>query len=611
MRQESKFGDVAIWGTQLTSSASPTPFTSSTSPISLPRFAYLDSKAAEFLIDTLSIRNRPNSFDCIAVGHSNRHSPVPFKLHQDRAIQGDPKAIFCASSTSQSLSTRYAVIVSHALLRDNSAHREGAAMNFKPNGARRSGAEEFFLRRRGARLLALLVAASVALCVAVFANAGQQAPQAAASPSAGTATSAKVSVPKLDLRDTKLDNGLRVILVPDHSAPVYSIDVAYNVGSRNEGPGHTGFAHLFEHMMFQGSENVGKGDNMNGTTTEDRTTYFEELPKNQLDLGLFLESDRMRALNITQANLDNQRNAVQEERRQGIDNQPYGRAELDIDSMSYDNFAYKHSVIGSMTDLDAASIQDVKDFFRIYYAPNNAVVTLVGDFDPDDALARIKKFFGSIPSQPAPPKVDLAEETHYGERSETIYDPLARQPRIYISYRIPPGNTSETYAASQLAMILGEGQSSRFYQHLVKDKQLATQISIDPDPRIGPGLLYITATPRPGVKMEDLQKGIDDELAAAVTDGVTPEELAKAKTRLLRSFVDQRRSSLSTAIRIGDDVVKYGDPNLVNTQLDKENAVTLEQVNAAAKKFLVRDQRATVITLPASQDPSGTKKVAQ
>ncbi len=207
--------------------------------------------------------------------------------------------------------------------------------------------------------------------------------------------------------------------------------------------------------------------------------------------------------------------------------------------------------------------------------------------------------------------MDLAEETHYGERSETIYDPLARQPRIYISYRIPPGNTPETYAALQLAMILGEGQSSRFYQHLVKDKQLATQISVDPDPRIGPGLLYITATPRPGVKMEDLQKGIDDELAAAVTDGVTPEELAKAKTRLLRSFVDQRRSSLSTAIRIGDDVVKYGDPNLVNTQLDKENAVTLEQVNAAAKKFLVRDQRATVITLPASQDPSGTKKVAQ
>jgi predicted Zn-dependent peptidase len=349
---------------------------------------------------------------------------------------------------------------------------------------------------------------------------------------------------------------------------------------------------------------------MNGTTSEDRTTYFEELPKNQLDLGLFLESDRMRALNVTQANLDNQRNAVQEERRQGIDNQPYGRAELDIDSLAYDNFAYKHSTIGSMADLNAATINDVKDFFRIYYAPNNAVLTLVGDFDPDDALAGVKKYFGSIPSQPAPPKVDLAEEPHYGERSETIYDPLARLPRIYIAYPIPPGNTPDNYAARQLAIILGEGQSSRFYQRLVKDKQLATQISVQPDSRIGPGLLYITATPRPGVKMEDLQKGIDDEIAAAVTDGITPEELAKAKTRLLRNFVDMRRSSLNTATLIGDDTVKYDDPDLINTQLDKENAVTIEQVNAAAKKFLVRDQRAVVITFPASQDPSGSKKGA-
>src|SRR5690348_16635345 len=203
-----------------------------------------------------------------------------------------------------------------------------------------------------------------------------------------------IKVPKLELHDTHLDNGLRVILVPDHSAPVYAINVSYNVGSRNELPGHTGFAHLFEHMMFQGSANVGKGEhfilvlnnggNMNGTTSEDRTIYFEELPINQLDLGLYLEADRMRSLKVTQANLDNQRNAVEEERRQSIDNQPYGRAELDLDSLSYDNFAYKHPTIGSMADLEAASVADVAAFFHIYYAPNNAVVTLVGDFNPDE-----------------------------------------------------------------------------------------------------------------------------------------------------------------------------------------------------------------------------------
>ena len=256
-----------------------------------------------------------------------------------------------------------------------------------------------------------------------------------------------LKLPQLELRDAKLDNGLRIILVPDHTAPVYAIDVAYNVGSRNERPGRTGFAHLFEHMMFQGSANVGKGEHfiqvlnngggMNGTTNEDRTTYFEELPKNQLELGLFLEADRMKALNITQANLDNQRNAVQEERRQGIDNQPYGRAQLDVDNLSYDNFAYKHSTIGSMSDLNAASVDDVKDFFRIYYAPNNAVLTLVGDFDPDAALALVKKYFGAIPAQPTPPKVDLIDEPHYGERREIIYDPLARLPQIDIAYHIP------------------------------------------------------------------------------------------------------------------------------------------------------------------------------
>jgi zinc protease len=410
-----------------------------------------------------------------------------------------------------------------------------------------------------------------------------------------------IKVPKLEFQDLKLDNGLRVILVPDHSAPVYAIDVCYNVGSRNERPGRTGFAHLFEHMMFQGSENVGKGEHfrlvlnngggMNGTTNEDRTTYFEELPKNQLDLGLFLESDRMRALNVTQANLDNQRNAVQEERRQGIDNQPYGRASLDLDNLSYDNFAYKHSTIGSMTDLNAATIEDVKDFFRVYYAPNNAVLTLVGDFNPDEALAKVKKYFGSIPSQPAPPKVLLDEEPHYGERRETIYDPLARLAEIDIAYHIPPGNTPENYAIQQL----------------VKEKQLASDVSVQADARIGVSQLYFSANPRPGVKVEDLEKAIDEEIDAVVKDGITAQELAKAKTQLLRQFIERRRSDLYTAILIGSYTVYFNDPNLINTTLARENAVTLAQVNAATRRLLARDQRTVVITLPAGEDASTPK----
>lgn len=429
--------------------------------------------------------------------------------------------------------------------------------------------------------------------------------------SAGVHAAGGIKVPALALRDARLPNGLRVILAPDHSAPVLAINVSYNVGSRNERPGRTGFAHLFEHMMFEGSQNVGKGEHfilvlnngggMNGTTNEDRTNYFEELPRNQLDLALYLESDRMRSLNITQANFDNQRQTVQEERRQSLDNQPYGKASLDLDSLSYDNFAYKHSTIGSMADLNAATIQDVADFFRTYYAPNNAVLTLVGDFDPDEALLKVKKYFASIPSQPAPPKVDLTEEPHYGERTETILDSLARLPRIQMAYLIPPGNTPDNYALQELAGILGQGQSSRMYEHLVRDKQLASQVNVRADARIGPSLFYISVTARPGVKVEDLQKAIDDEIASVAKNGVTNDELAKAKTQLLRRFIDQRRSSLATANAIGRNAVYFNDPELINTTVDKQDAVTLEQLNAAAKKYLVRDQRTVVTTLVAAQ----------
>ena len=427
-----------------------------------------------------------------------------------------------------------------------------------------------------------------------------------------------VKLPKLELHEARLENGLRVILVPDHSAPVYAINVSYNVGSSNELPGHTGFAHLFEHMMFQGSANVGKGEhfilvlnnggNMNGTTSEDRTIYFEELPKNQLDLGMYLEADRMRSLNVTQANLDNQRNAVEEERRQTVDNQPYGRAQLDLDSLSYDNFAYKHPTIGSMADLEAASVADVAAFFHTYYAPNNAVLTLVGDFDLDEAMARVRKYFASIPTQGAPPKVDLREEPHYGERRESILDPLARVPRLDIAYHVPPGNTADNYAMLEWGTAVAQGQSSRFYQHLVKDKQLASNVAIQTEARVGTGQMYIVATPRPGVTLADLEKGVDDEIAAVVRDGITADELARAKTQLLRRFIDRRRTVLGTAQLIGEYAVKFDDPELINTIIEEQDAVTLDQVNRAAKTYLVRDQRSVITTMPAQNAPTAGRE---
>ena len=231
--------------------------------------------------------------------------------------------------------------------------------------------------------------------------------------------SAQSKLPPIKFSDTRLSNGLRVIISEDHYAPVYAIAVSYGVGSKDERQGRTGFAHLFEHMMFKGSENVGPGEhfflifnyggNMNGTTSSDRTVYYEELPKNQLDLGLFLESDRMRSLAITKENLDNQRQAVQEERRLRLDNQPYGKSQERFNEMTYDNFAYKHSVIGSMEDLNAASVEDVSAFFKTYYAPNNAVIALVGDLDTKATLAKVEKYFGNIPRQENPKRVDLSD----------------------------------------------------------------------------------------------------------------------------------------------------------------------------------------------------------
>ena len=426
---------------------------------------------------------------------------------------------------------------------------------------------------------------------------------------------AQTKLPKVDFTDSTLENGLRVIIVPDHTAPVVAVSVTYNTGSRNEKQGRTGFAHLFEHMMFEGSANVGKGEHMllvqnyggtmNGTTNNDRTNYFEELPRNQLDLALFLESDRMKALNITQANLDNQRNAVQEERRLRVDNQPYGKSSEALESLAYDSFPYHHSVIGSMEDLNAASISDVKEFFRIYYAPNNAVLVLAGDVDPKETLAKVKKYFGEIPRQAAPPPVDTTEPAHEKERRATMDDALARLPQVQAAYNAPAGNTPDFNALQILANVLSSGRSSRLYQHLVHDKQLAINVFSGVQERRGPSLFRVVAIPRPGVKMEDLEKAVYDEFEAVKKDGITAQELEKARIQILRGDIQGRANDLNLANRIGFLAVYYNDPNLINTGYEKMAAVTADQVKQAAQKYLVPEHRSVMVTTPTGRPAGG------
>jgi zinc protease len=419
---------------------------------------------------------------------------------------------------------------------------------------------------------------------------------------------AQQSKVKVDFKETTLKNGLRVITVEDHSAPVVAIAVTYNVGSRNERKGRTGFAHLFEHMMFQGSENVGKaehfilitnnGGSMNGTTTEDRTNYFEVVPANQLEMVLFLESDRMRSLEVTKENLDNQRHAVQEERRLGLDNQPYGKSEEKLQELLYDNFAYKHSVIGSMQDLDAATVEDVREFFRIYYAPNNAVLTLVGDFKTDEAIRRIRKYFEGIPRQPDPPPVDMTEPEQTAERRAVVEDQLARLPQVAIAFKAVAGNTPDFYALQVLSAALQGGQSSRLYQRLVKEKELVTNLAGSVDEKRGPGSLQIRATLRPGKKPEEVEAIIYEEIERLKKEPIADWELQKAKNFQRRAFINAVASSLARAIIMGQYAIFYNEPNLINTRLDKLAAVTKEDVQRVANKYLRQTNRTVVITLP-------------
>ncbi|MCH8948363.1 MAG: insulinase family protein [Acidobacteria bacterium] len=422
---------------------------------------------------------------------------------------------------------------------------------------------------------------------------------------------------RLEFEEFKLENGLRVILAEDHSAPTYSISVTYDVGSRNERPGRTGFAHLFEHMMFQGSEKVGKGEHfilifnngggMNGTTNVDRTNYYETLPANQLDLGLFLEADRMRSLVINQANLDNQRNAVQEERRLSVDNRAYGKTFEAIFETAYDNFAYKHSTIGSMADLDAATVEDVAEFFRIYYAPNNAVLALVGDFKKKEALAKIEKYFGDIPAQPPPSEPDMTEPEQKGERRKTLEDSFARLARVDIVHKIPPANTPDWYALDVLGEVLASGQSSRLYQKLVKEEQVAVAAAGGVFMLRGPSILLLLALARPGKEMAEIEKSIYEEIERLKNEPIEDWELEKVRMQLRRQRAQQLQSTSFRAQTLGEYAVYFDDPGLINTIGEKYLQVSKEDVQRVERKYLKQSNRTVITTVPKPAETAEAK----
>src|SRR5215210_6806693 len=409
-------------------------------------------------------------------------------------------------------------------------------------------------------------------------------------------------LPPLEIEEYSLENGLRVVLNRDEAVPVVALAVYYNVGSRNEREGRTGFAHLFEHMMFQGSENVPKaghfqhimkaGGTMNGTTSSERTNYYETVPASQLPLALWLESDRMRSLAVTQENLDNQREAVKEEKRLRYDNQPYGQIFDLINQMIYRNFANAHSTIGSMEHLDDATVEDVQEFFRIYYAPNNAVLVISGSFEPETAKQLVETYFGDIPSQPEPPGLDVSEPEEVAQTYREWEDKLAPFPAFLIGWKIPPRRTPEFNALYLAGKLLYDGESSRLYQKLVKGNESVIQLFGFTDERRGPSGVAIGAIPKPEKDLSQIREIIMREIRDLAKNGPTSEEMLKIQNQLINDTIRVRQSSLNRARELAEYTLYDGDPSLFNTELDEFLKITPEQIRAATDKYLNTENRA-------------------
>ncbi len=423
--------------------------------------------------------------------------------------------------------------------------------------------------------------------------------------------SMKFELPSLEIEEYILTNGLRVVLNLDPAVPVVAVAVYYDVGSRNEREGRTGFAHLFEHMMFQGSENVPKaghfqyimkaGGTMNGTTSSERTNYYETMPADQLPLALWLESDRMRSLAVTQENLDNQREAVKEEKRLRYDNQPYGQIFDMISSMIYKNFANSHSTIGSMEDLDDATVEDVQEFFRVYYAPNNAVLVLSGSFETETAKQLVETYFGDITSQPKPAAIDVTEPPEVGEHYKEWDDPHAPLPAFLLGWKIPPRRSPEFNALYLAGKLLYDGESSRLYQKLVKGEESVVQLFGFTDERRGPSSIFVGAIPKPDQDLSKIRETIMSEIVNIAEHGPTADEMMKLQNQLINDAVRMRQSSMTRAQSIAEYTLYDGDPNLINTELEEFLAIGPEQMRKAVSDFLDTENRSLLDVKPAGQ----------
>lgn len=409
------------------------------------------------------------------------------------------------------------------------------------------------------------------------------------------------SIPRIQFEKYKLPNGLEVILHEDHSTPIVAVDTWYHVGSGDEQLGRTGFAHLFEHIMFMGSQHVpvgafdqlleSAGANNNGSTTEDRTNYYETLPSNALALALWLDSDRMGFLLPTMdlAKVNLQRDVVKNERRQRVDNVPYGRADETILAVLYPkSHPYSWPVIGSMTDLSAASLTDVQNFFKTYYAPNNATLAIAGDFDPVAVKKLVAQYFSDIPRGPevkrrvTVPAVVIARDTFL------VLEDKVQLPRLYYTWHSVKGFSKDDAALDLLAQIVANDRNSRLYKKLVYELQTAQNVNAFQDGSRLDGKFQISVTPKPGQKVADIDKVVETEIAGVISKGITQRELQRAQNVYKASFLNRLASVLGKAEVLNTYNYFIGNPDFVQQDAARYDRVTAADVQRVARTYLGR-----------------------
>ncbi len=409
-----------------------------------------------------------------------------------------------------------------------------------------------------------------------------------------------------------LDNGLHVILHEDHATPIVAVSVLYHVGSKNEDPNRTGFAHFFEHLLFEGSENIKRGEfddyvqeagGMNNANTfYDRTFYYEVLPSNQLALGLWLESERMLHAKVEEVGIETQRQVVKEERRQRVDNQPYGSVLEESMKRAYTVHPYRWPVIGSMDHLDAAEEKDYKDFYENFYVPNNAVLSIAGDIDITETMALVEKYFSTIPKGKDPYRPNIVEPPLTKEVRDTVYDKV-QLPAVIQTYRIPAQGTEDYYAVNMFAQLLSQGESSRLYKALVDEQQKAVFVGNFPLPMEDPGVSIAFGICNAGVDPSDVEASMDAEIVKVQEELISEREFQKLKNQIENDFISGNSRVVGVAESLANYYTYFGDANLINTEIDRYMKVTREDIRRVAKKYFNKNNRVVLYYLPEPSKP--------